>query len=69
MLFPTKVVKEHVEPLVQSVASDFGYGDVEFEKVVLGNSAPRITGINVVKTYLQVFLQNGNVGDFTRRLS
>ena len=53
-LLSLKVVKEHVEPLVQSAVGDFGFGEVEFEKVVLGNAAPRINTVRVHESYLQV---------------
>ena len=49
-----KVVQENVEPLVQSAVSEFGFEEVEFEKVVLGSSSPRINTIKVLESHLQV---------------
>ena len=48
------MVQENVEPLVQSAVSEFGFEEVEFEKVVLGSSSPRINTIKVLESHLQV---------------
>lgn len=45
--FTRKVIAESVEPAVKAAVEGYGLGSFRFEKVVLGQIPPRITGIKV----------------------
>ena len=45
--YTRKVIAESVEPAVKAALDGYGFGNFKFEKVVLGQIPPRITGIKV----------------------